>query len=264
MNIKKRLSSLSKLFGLDLGMSLESFLALPLFLKQLKQFRKSYSKHAGGWAWGKLYPCLNDFENDENVAKGHYFHQDIIIARRILERNPKRHADIGSRIDGFVSHVAVFREIEVFDIRPLETDEKNIIFRQADFMKPINREFIGKFDSVSCLHVLEHFGLGRYGDSIDYNGHRNGLSNLASLLEKDGILYLSVPMGKRRIEFNAHRVFSISYLVNMCEEYFRVLRFSYVDDMGSLFENVSTTSDEAKNNYNCVYGCAILELQKRQ
>jgi len=67
--------------------------------------------------------------------RGHYFHQDLLIAREIYKNNPVKHIDIGSRIDGFVAHVAVFREIEIFDIRLQENNVKNIIYRQADLMR---------------------------------------------------------------------------------------------------------------------------------
>jgi hypothetical protein len=34
----------------------------------------------------------------------------------------------------------------------------------------------GYCDSLSCLHALEHFGLGRYGDPIDPRGHEKGIT----------------------------------------------------------------------------------------
>jgi hypothetical protein len=73
-------------------------------------------------------------------------------------------------------------------------------------MKPIEG-LEGYCDSLSCLHALEHFGLGRYGDPIDPSGFERGLCNMASLLTKGGIFYLSVPIGIDRVEFNANRVF---------------------------------------------------------
>ena len=80
-----------------------------------------------------------------------------MVAKLIYENNPKRHIDIASRIDGFVAHVASYRKIEVFDLRPLpKSEHENIIFRQVDFME---QKDLGKSDSVSCLHAIEHFGL---------------------------------------------------------------------------------------------------------
>jgi len=80
-------------------------------------------------------PCLADRYEPSGSARGHYFFQDLLVARRIFERKPVRHVDVGSRVDGFVAHVAAFREIEVFDIRPLSLAVPSIIFRQMDMME---------------------------------------------------------------------------------------------------------------------------------
>lgn len=114
-------------------------------------------------------PILTDWYSEARVTIRHYFNQDLYIARLIYNNNPKRHIDIGSRIDGFLTHVASFREIEVFDIREVKTKVKNIIFKCADLMNP-KESLIEKIDSISCLHALEHFGLGRYGDPINIEG----------------------------------------------------------------------------------------------
>ena len=110
---------------------------------------------------------------------------------------------MGSRIDGFVAHVASFRKIEAVDIREQTSEIQNISFVKADMMAPLPENLHGYADSVSCLHALEHFGLGRYGDGIDVDGHVRGIENLAKLLSAGGRLYLSVPIGPQRIEFNA-------------------------------------------------------------
>lgn len=41
------------------------------------------------------------------------------MARWIYEAAPIKHVDVGSRVNGFVAHVASFREIEVIDVRPI-------------------------------------------------------------------------------------------------------------------------------------------------
>jgi len=169
---------------------------------------------------------------------------------------------VGSRLDGFVAHVASFREIEVLDIRPLRTRIANVVFRQADLTQlgPGNNEIA---DSVSCLHALEHFGLGRYGDAIDPAGHLKGIAGLHAMLRPKGLLYLSVPIGPQRIEFNAHRVFSLSYLIEILEPRFAVEALSYVDDAGDLFENVEVNAEGISTNFGCYYGCGIFELRRR-
>jgi hypothetical protein len=120
----------------------------------------------------------------------------------------------------------------------------------------------GYCDSLSCLHALEHFGLGRYGDPIDYDGYLVGLENLYLLLKKGGRLYFSVPIGSQRIEFNAHRVFGMQYLVKLLSEKFEIDRFSFVDDGGNLTEDAVLEESRLEDNVGCSLGCGIFELTK--
>jgi SAM-dependent methyltransferase len=192
---------------------------------------------------------------------GHYFHQDLFVARKIFEEKPDRHVDIGSRTDGFVAHVAVFREIEVLDIREQSSRVKNIRFRRADLMQ-LSPEMIGYCDSISSLHAIEHFGLGRYGDPVDYYGHEKALDNIHKMLREGGRFYFSVPIGKQRIEFNAHRVFSLKHLLELFTNKYEIDSFSYVNDCGDFFEAVHLTQDHIETNLGCRYGCGIFLLRK--
>lgn len=211
MNMKRslmRLHQLSSQFGIDPRRFLRALAALPAFINEYRFFRRTCV------ATITFNPQLHDRHTEAGVTKSEYFWQDLIVARWIFEAKPERHVDVGSRTDGFVAHVASFREIEVFDVRPITTDIPGVIFRQADLM---DTEAMaawqdgnvggGYCDSLSCLHVLEHFGLGRYGDPIDPNGYKTGFANLASLLRPGGYFYLSTPIGQERVEFNANWVF---------------------------------------------------------
>jgi len=118
-------------------------------------------------------------------------------------------------------------------------------------------------DSLSCLHALEHFGLGRYGDEVNYNGHLIGWENIYKTIKKGGKFYFSVPMGPQRIEFNAHRVFSLHYLLSLIEKRYEIDSFSYVDDQGDLHRNVALEKNAVDKNFACNYGCGIFELSKK-
>jgi len=159
----------------------------------------------------EIMPCLSDRYGEGGATKSEYFWQDLLVARLIYKSNPLRHVDIGSRFDGFVAHIASFRDCEVFDVRPITTKISGIKFKQADLMSPIksNKGLVSSYcDSISCLHALEHFGLGRYGDPINPNGYKFGIYNISELLKSGGVFYLSVPVGKERVEFNANWVFN--------------------------------------------------------
>jgi DNA modification methylase len=177
-----------------------------------------------------------------------------LVASLISANNPKRHIDVGSRIDGFVAHVASFREIEVLDVRELkDTRHQNIKFLKANLMDESAFES-NITDSISCLHAIEHFGLGRYGDPIDPFGHLRGFKNMVRMLKAGGTMYVSFPIGlSNEIHFNAHRVFHpldiFSWLEN--DNSLEINRFDYVDDDGSLHINSLKSINEIKVNYGC-------------
>lgn len=201
---------LSTQFGFDprrLGFALKG---IPRYVMGWLQFRKGYVGEIN------FRPCLYDWYEEGGVTKSEYFLQDLHVARQIHLANPVKHVDIGSRIDGFVAHVAAFREIEVFDIRPISATIPGVVFRQADMMNSAN-SLVEYCDSLSCLHALEHFGLGRYGDPIDPDGGIMGLITMLKILRNGGVFYLSVPIGRERVEFNAHRIFNPLSLVKLAE-----------------------------------------------
>jgi hypothetical protein len=261
-NFIKRILFFFKIFGVDLLHIFRSVKSVPFYLSSYMALKTQEKKTNHQFKIRMNYPCLNDRATNSGVANGHYFHQDLYIASCIFKDNPKRHIDIGSRVDGFVAHVASYRNIEVFDVRPLVSAHSNIIFNQLDLTCDLPTEYVECTDSLSCLHAIEHIGLGRYGDVIDYMGHITALSNLVKMLEPNGKLYLSAPIGPQRIEFNAHRVFSVSYFYNMLKnEGLVVKNTSVVNDSGDFLSGVNI-DDGFINNFGCKYGCIIFETSK--
>jgi len=184
------------------------------------------------------------------------------VARRVFERSPERHIDVGSRIDGFVAHVAAFRAIDVVDIRPLTVAAKNISFVRSDMQNPDAAGRIGEADSVSCLNAVEHFGLGRYGDPLQVDGHVQGIRNIARLVLQGGIYYLSVPIGPQRVEFNAHRVFAAQTIPDILADAFVLERFSFIDDADAFHEDVAFAGEDVARHFGCNFGCGIYELRR--
>jgi len=237
-----------------------NFNRIPSYFRDLSRIKKQRKKERDFPI--RYFPILSDKFAEAGVLSGDYFHQDLLVAKKIFSANPVKHVDIGSRVDGFVAHVAVFRKIEVLDIRELNSSVENISFTKADLMK-LPENMINYCDSISALHSIEHFGLGRYGDPIDYNGHLKAIENITQMLKPSGTFYFSVPVGKQRIEFNAHRVFSIPYLWNILKDNYNLQSFSYVDSLGSLRENVDIADKSIEaDSLMCDYGLAIFELQK--
>lgn len=193
--------------------------------------RAAFRAAAGavGMPWGRELPILTEW-GEAAGALGAYFFQDLLVARWVREDAPERHVDVGSRIDGFIGHLAVFREVEVLDIRPQPIAVPNVVFHQLDLMAELPAAWLGCADSVSCLHTIEHFGLGRYGDALDPAGHLKGLAQLKRMVRPGGRLYLSTPVGRERVEFNAHRVFSPASVLSWFGDGWSVARSAVVGD----------------------------------
>jgi len=121
-NLLRTIYKLMVLFGIDPIKTIQAIRGFPYYLRDLSTLRKQQKNSDVNFLFGRLYPCLGDRFAQSGTASGHYFHQDLLIARRIFLNNPELHVDIGSRIDGFVAHVASFRKIEMFDIRELKND----------------------------------------------------------------------------------------------------------------------------------------------
>ncbi len=249
-------------FGIDPLRTIRSIKGLPIYLRNLKVLNNQKASALTKFPFGKPWPCLEDRFLESGSVKGHYFHQDLLVARRIYVNAPSVHVDIGSRVDGFVAHVASFRSIVVLDIRSQSSTVQNIRFIQADLMERISENLTAFCDSLSCLHAMEHFGLGRYGDAVNYDGYILGLENLYRILRKGGKLYFSVPIGPQRIEFDAHRVFSVRYLLECFLGKYKLDQFSFVDDLGDLHEDVLLTEIDVEQNVGCYFGCGILEMTK--
>jgi hypothetical protein len=228
---------------------------LPRYLSQWRAFRRLGGKIA------RSHMILSDYSAQAGSGKGHYFHQDLLVASFIHQRSPLRHIDIGSRIDGFVAHVAAFRQIEVMDVRDLDDcGHPNIRFIRADLMQRDTTK-TEVADSISCLHALEHFGLGRYGDPLDPDGHIKGFINIAAMLQSGGRLYVSFPIGRAsEVHFNAHRVFMPQEVLGWASRCESLVfeRFDYVDDRGQLHREAALD----RGDIDVTFGCGIYSFAK--
>lgn len=160
----------------------------------------------------ELWPIIGDKYADAGTADN-YFWQDLWAAQHVYRNRPEVHYDIGSRLDGFIAHVLSFGvPVKMIDIRtfPGQIDGLETIVDDATHLTEFADNSIG---SLSALCSLEHFGLGRYGDPIDPEACFICFNNIQRKLRREGNFYLAVPVGRERLEFNAHRVFYPSTIV---------------------------------------------------
>lgn len=171
-----------------------------------------------------LWPIITDKYAEAGMVNN-YFWQDLWAAKLIIKASVKSHFDIGSRLDGFIAHLlAADIEVTMIDVRefPCEIDGLNTLVDDATFLSQIPDNSL---DSLSALCSLEHFGLGRYGDPIDPEACFKCFANIQCKIKNGGHVYISVPIGRERVEFNAHRVFYPQTIVD-CFNNMKLIEFS--------------------------------------
>lgn len=225
-------------------------LFLPRFVKHLL----AYTKASNGEAIPILdmQPCLGDWVSS-TPFDAHYFYQGAWLSRGLAAKNVKHHLDIASSVTT-ISVLSAHVNVTFLDYRPLEVNLPGLNSIAGDILKlPFDES---SQSSVSCLHVIEHIGLGRYGDAINPNGTIDAANELQRIVSKSGYLYISLPIGKERVCFNAHRVHAPSTVVNLFPQ-MKLVSFSYVDDVGEFYENRTLVEAE-----NLDYGCGLFCFRK--
>lgn len=191
------------------------------------------------------HPCLGDWVTTTPFDP-HYFYQAAWLSRQLATSIPARHLDIGSDVK-LIGSISAFLPIEFMDYRPLKVVLPGLQCTAGDILNlPMQTDSLM---SLSCLHVVEHIGLGRYGDPIDPNGSKKAMSELRRVISPGGRLYLSVPVGRTRTCFNAHRVFSPEEIL-LAFDNFELVSFSMVNDDGHFFFNCLPT-DAIDSDYSC-------------
>lgn len=183
------------------------------FMKDMEQYQILNKRESFKINEKTLWPVINEKFEDAGIIQN-YFWQDLWAAKLVFNNRPEIHYDIGSRLDGFIAHIlAMGIPVKMIDIRPFPTEIEGLdtIVDDATCLRQFEDNSI---ESLSALCSLEHFGLGRYGDSIDPEACFKCFEAIQDKLKAGGQLYLSVPIGKERLEFNAHRVFFASTIVN--------------------------------------------------
>lgn len=206
-----------------------------------------------------MWPMLND----KYAAAGtmnNYFWQDLWAAKLIYKSGIRKHFDIGSRIDGFIAHLlAMDINVSLIDIRefPGKVENLHTIVDDATSLKQIADNSI---DSMSALCSLEHFGLGRYGDPIDPEACFKCFVEIQKKIKAGGNLYISLPIGKERVEFNAHRVFYASTILE-CFDQFILKEFSCTA-AGTIEYNVGIHKYD-RDSHNGDYRYGLFHFTKR-
>ena len=181
-----------------------------------------------------LYPCLGD-DTAETPVEPTYFFQDAWAFERIVEQRPVEHVDVGSHYK-FVALLSKVVPVTMVDLRPLSVSLPSLRFRRGSILDLPFAD--GSVPSVSSLCVVEHIGLGRYGDELDPNGSSRAVVELQRIVSPEGDLYVSVPIDvSSRVHFNAHRVFAEEHFLALFDGFeLRERRYIYGNEFGERWQ----------------------------
>jgi len=231
---------------------LKFFLMFPFIMRSYFRYQSLDSEKRFPTPLGSIQPTL--FENTPYTRfDTHYIYHTAWAARKVKQIDAPFHVDISSSLY-FSSIVSAFKDVHFYDYRPAKLNLSNLTSAHNDLTKLSFEN--GSITSLSCMHTVEHVGLGRYGDPIDPEGDMKAAKELERVVAKDGHLIFVVPIGKPLIQFNAHRIYSYDMVVKMFPN-LTLKEFSLIPDsalqVGMMYNATKEESDA--QNYGC--GCFL-------
>ncbi len=202
--------------------------------------------------WDNRWPCLYD-RTPASEFEPHYTYHPAWAARILAKINPKIHIDISSALF-FSTIVSAFIPVKFYDYRPAKIDLEGLSSNYANITSLPFKD--NSIESLSCMHVVEHIGLGRYGDPIDPYGDIKAIEELKRVLAYGGNFLFVVPIGKSKIQFNAHRIFSFSQIIDYFSD-LKLIEFSLIPDnankLGIIRNATKEQSDEQTHGCGCFW-----------
>lgn len=231
------------------------------FLRYLRDYRAftAASRRTGGLPpvrWRERWAIMGEW-TVQTSFDAHYTYHPAWAARIVRTLAPAEHVDVSSSL-AFSSIVSAFVPVRFYDYRPANLRLSGLACGAADLLAlPFESRSIA---SLSCMHVLEHVGLGRYGDPIDPEGDRKAMRELARVVAPGGSLLVAVPVGRERVEFNAHRVYSCERVLAQFPE-FELVRLDLVPDDARERGMIEGATAAQVNGQE--YGCGCFWLRRR-
>lgn len=225
------------------------------YKQEFKIFKSIHGKRFS-IRWEDKFPCLND-KNTTTTFDKHYIYHTAWAARKIKDISPKEHTDISS-FTYFSTVASAFIPIKFYDYRPVKIELNNFLCEHADIT---NLQFEdNSIISLSCMHVVEHIGLGRYGDPLDVDGDLKAIDELKRVLAVNGNLLFVVPIGgEAKVIFNAHRIYTYSQIILLFSD-FELKEFTLIPDKS--LEGLILNATEIQSNRQG-YACGCFWFKKR-
>jgi len=254
-NMLNKIKVILKLLGVNHIINLKNYI---WYIQDYAKFKKLHKqgKNRFDMSFFNIYPCVYDKTSTTGFDR-HYIWHEAWAARKLKEIAPEIHYDISSSLN-FIAIMSAYIKIKFYDYRPANLFLSNLDSTHADL---INLPFeSNSIDSLSCMHVVEHIGLGRYGDQLDLDGDLKAIEEIKRVVAINGDLLFVVPIGQSKIMFNAHRVYSYEQIVNYFS-LFELVEFSLIPDSGKGDKIINNASKEESGQQ--IYGCGLFHFKKR-
>jgi SAM-dependent methyltransferase len=200
--------------------------------------------------WDDCLPCLDDRTPGTGFDRHYVYH--TAWAMRVLARSrPAAHVDVASSLY-FAALASAFVPVRYYEYRPVDLHLSGLACDQADLLDlPFADRSV---QSLSCMHVVEHVGLGRYGDPLDPDGDLKAMAELERVLAPGGNLLFVAPVGTPRVQFNAHRIYGFDQVTEAFDG-LELVEFALVPDRknGSALIPSATKQQADAQRYGC--GC---------
>jgi SAM-dependent methyltransferase len=226
------------------------------------RFRRDFSRFAAAAGherlrlrWSEAIPCLTDRTAGTDFDR-HYVYHTAWAARVLAETRPPEHLDISSSLF-FVAIASAFVPIRFYDYRPADLRLNGLATGAADLLKLPFAD--ASVSSISCMHVVEHVGLGRYGDPLDPDGDLKAMAELRRVVAPGGSLLFVVPVGKPMVRFNAHRIYAHRQIVDAFKP-LRLHQFALIpaeSSRGGLIIDATEAMADAED-----YGCGCFWFRR--
>jgi len=260
MSIKQKIKKIpGAIYIYECGLSIKSFfysfITVFSFFSQYFKFKKLIVTERFKIKWS--YKSAITFEKTVMTEfDRHYIYHTAWAARCLAETKPIKHIDISSSL--YLSGIcSAFINIEFYDFRPADLQLSNLKCESANLT---NLHFAANsINSLSCMHTVEHIGLGRYGDTLDVDGDLKAISELIRVLAPGGNLFFVVPVGEPTIQFNAHRIYSRDQILTYFKE-LKLEKFTLIGEQfsqGGLIDNPSKELLDSQK-----YGCGCFWFKK--
>lgn len=227
----------------------------PVFLNHWKAFTTA-AKAAGDTRFElspKYFsPILHEMANLQHFDR-HYTYHPAWAARKVAQTKPAKHIDISSTLN-FCAIVSAFTPVEFYDYRPADLSLSNLTMGSADLLQL--HFATNSIASLSCMHTVEHIGLGRYGDPIDPMGDLKAMSELSRVLAVGGNLFFVVPVGRPQLMFNAQRIYAYEQIMHGFRN-LKLVEFTLLPDEGGLV--TGATAEQVSQQ---AYGCGLFWFTK--